>query len=167
VSIFRAKQKKLTVPWLFDGEPPEVLDELPEKDFKGKALKNNVKSDSGPPAFSSYSNANIVRLGTKVATSAAVPVHYRYVPIDGPNGQATNFIFRYRDRSKYETRWNRKYPLTSSETLQIFGCIPRSPSPEPDAAAMLQRTEDMLRLSKQKGREQNLRILALEVSLFS
>jgi hypothetical protein len=50
------------------------------------------------------------------------------------------------------------------ETLQSLGCIPRSPSPEPDHALMLERTEDMLRVSKQQAREQNLRILALEVS---
>jgi hypothetical protein len=43
VSIFRAKQQKQDVPYVWDTEKPESLDELPEKVLKGKALKSNVK----------------------------------------------------------------------------------------------------------------------------
>ena len=54
-------------------------------------------------------------------------------------------------------------PLILAEILQSLGCLPRSPSPAPDQTLILQRTEDMLRLSKQQTKERNEEILQLRV----
>ncbi len=43
VIVYRAEQKKLPVPWAQDGKWPKVLDEIPEKILKGKAVKNNIR----------------------------------------------------------------------------------------------------------------------------
>lgn len=50
-----------------------------------------------------------------------------------------------------------------SEILQYLGCIPRSPSPEPNHALALERTEEMLKAQKEERRRQNLEILRLRV----
>jgi hypothetical protein len=43
VEVFRAERKQLETPYVYDASVPEVLDEIPERMLKGKAIKNNVK----------------------------------------------------------------------------------------------------------------------------
>lgn len=43
IDVYRAKKVKSDTPHFWEGEKPKVLDELPEKVLKGRAVKNNVK----------------------------------------------------------------------------------------------------------------------------
>ena len=43
VEVYRAAKVKLDKPYLWNGERPEILDEISEKALKGQPLKNNVK----------------------------------------------------------------------------------------------------------------------------
>jgi len=43
VEVYRAVKVKLNKPYFWNGERPEILDELPEKALRGRHLKNNVK----------------------------------------------------------------------------------------------------------------------------
>lgn len=43
VSTFLGKRRERYRPYVWDGEKPPSLDELPEKILEGKGLKNNVK----------------------------------------------------------------------------------------------------------------------------
>lgn len=48
-----------------------------------------------------------------------------------------------------------------AEILQSIGCIPSSPSPPPDPNLALERTEDMLKISKRREREERLENMRL------
>ncbi|KAK5457984.1 hypothetical protein LTS15_004063 [Exophiala xenobiotica] len=93
---------------------------------------------------------NNVQFSSRTPTSPPSVQYDDYIPIKGKHGRPYEFVFLYRSR----------------RILQNLGCIPRSPSPPADSALMLQRTEDMLRITKQRERELNLRNMALEVSWF-
>ncbi|KAJ9500418.1 hypothetical protein H2202_004213 [Exophiala xenobiotica] len=90
---------------------------------------------------------NNMQFSSRTPGSSPSVQYHDYIPIKGNNGRPYEFVFLYRSR----------------RILQNLGCIPRSPSPPPDATIMLQRTEDMLRISKQQARERNLRIIELEI----
>jgi hypothetical protein len=45
------------------------------------------------------------------------------------------------------------YELRSTGTLQSLGCIPRSPSPVPDAGLMMRRNNEMMLAMHQELRE--------------
>ncbi|KEF61576.1 uncharacterized protein A1O9_03144 [Exophiala aquamarina CBS 119918] len=89
----------------------------------------------------------IVKTGTSVAARARAPTskRYSYRPKDG-------------------TQRNGECSLTTSGTLQTLGCIPRSPSPELDAIAILQRADNLPLRIKQQAREMDLLVLALAAS---
>ncbi|KIW27046.1 uncharacterized protein PV07_06826 [Cladophialophora immunda] len=70
----------------------------------------------------------------------------KYVPLEGEHGGLYEFVFLYRNR----------------QILQSLGCIPRTPSPPPDPVVMLERTEEVLRATKESARA---RILELEARL--
>ena len=53
-----------------------------------------------------------------------------------------------------------------TEILQTLGCIPRTPSPEPDFALMAARLEDMISNQKQQARALNLENLRLRVGTY-
>ncbi|KAK5271219.1 hypothetical protein LTR96_003043 [Exophiala xenobiotica] len=89
---------------------------------------------------------NNMQFSSRTPASSPSVRYHDYIPIKGNNGRPYEFVFLYRSR----------------RILQNLGCIPRSPSPPADPALMLQRTEDMLRIIKQRERELNLRNMALE-----
>jgi len=86
---------------------------------------------------------NNVRYTPGKGCTAPLMTTHDYVPVAGKAGKVYSWEFRYRNR----------------EILQYIGCIPRSPSPEPDHALIAARTEDMLKLAKEQQRRQNLEVL--------
>ncbi|KAK5945004.1 hypothetical protein PMZ80_002207 [Knufia obscura] len=93
---------------------------------------------------------NNVRYDASDEVGCAPAIRYHdYLPVNGPAGKIHEFEFRYRNR----------------EILQYLGCIPRSPSPEPNHALALERTEEMLKAQKEERRRQNLEILRLRERL--
>lgn len=93
---------------------------------------------------------NNVKIGAR-GTPARPPKisEYKWIPVPGEAGKIYRFNFLYRSR----------------KILQSLGCIPRSPSPPRDPSLALERTEEMLKLSKRQARETNLELMRVRAQL--
>ncbi|KAK5094923.1 hypothetical protein LTR24_003371 [Lithohypha guttulata] len=92
---------------------------------------------------------NIKYTASDEVLDAPEGVFQDFVPVAGDAGTVYTFECKYRNK----------------EILQHLGCIPRSPSPEPDHALIAAHTEQMLKLEKEARRKQNLEILRLRQEL--
>ncbi|KAJ9612306.1 hypothetical protein H2200_003903 [Cladophialophora chaetospira] len=118
------------------------------KVFHGCALKDATTSRWFMTAY----EFGVLGIGNYVETGEAKapnPVVFEYHPVEGEKGKAYEFKFLYRNK----------------KILQSLGCIPRSPSPPPDRELMLQRSEDTVRLLKQRERNHNLEVMSLRERL--
>ena len=92
---------------------------------------------------------------------------YDYIPLAGHAGRKTTFTFKYRSNgTEHAGRTPCGHLLNfTSGTLRSLGCIPRTPSPEPDYAAELQRTKQLLEQEKSARRTAEAECVAAKQQL--
>ncbi|EXJ80328.1 hypothetical protein A1O1_08472 [Capronia coronata CBS 617.96] len=97
---------------------------------------------------------NMVKFERGAQCDPPAPIVHLAVPVRGVHGQEHEFIFKYRNR----------------KILQNIGCIPRTPSPGPDAESSLMPGQTsnpdavVTRVSRKERRERNLRMIKQEES---
>ncbi|OAL35984.1 hypothetical protein AYO20_04645 [Fonsecaea nubica] len=82
--------------------------------------------------------SNNVKYVVKTTAPPPRPGLWNYYPLDDWRGSPYEFVFHYRNR----------------RVLQTLGCIPRTPSPPPNLAVKLERTEEKPKMKKENSQKQ-------------
>ncbi|KAH0846626.1 hypothetical protein FOPE_11948 [Fonsecaea pedrosoi] len=152
VKVFRATKVLRHQPFKYTTKLKKPLDEVSETALKGRDVSNNVKY------FAPGSKIKLNKSLTDVLdTSSRQPLHLHdrvsgiIIPsTTGVVPRTSSSFTTETDVSSKVIRPQIRALTCSSGVLQTLGCIARTPSPPPNLAVKLERTEE-----KPKGKKEN------------
>ena len=169
VKVFRATEK----PAGLTNQRWEVLEAVPKSLLEGKVIKNNMKYHFVSALCGCGILLTTTRYGPGIpfvrSASKRDEMRHVYDRIKGKAGRPFEFHFLYRNIRKQSSPPSHSHnPLIALEILRNLGVVPRTPSPVPqvpDANQIIEATQEMLRETKRKYREQVHEIEQLKVIL--